>query len=259
MKRIFGFVLSFWALLGFAVEGGNSSGGDQPYGAPTIPFQVPRSTLIGVVDGVTPGTATWTLHFARTLKGSAVEITVRAPRFQMETPAPGDLVFLRGAKEPYAIGNVIEARPDWERALVEYMADPKPESRLAWAETYSRVKDTYLPFCAIVELRTHAQGNLKGEVLALLLRSKELQNNELALNLFGEFLPHPSVETFLKGVSTDTTQPTWRRSIAARQLMWVRRYRALVEAWKDGREGADKWLQEEATRVWEALYKQPSP
>lgn len=254
MKRIFGIILSLSALAAFGdLTGGNSSGGDEPYGAGSLPYEAKRATIIGVVDAVVPGT-TWQVTFGNIFLGNGGTVSVVAPRNQAQTITVRSLLFLRGNAQPHGIGRVVPSSAARLTALVEYLANATPRARLNWAQTYATHPDSYLSWSAGFELEYQSKGTLKAEVLSFVVRTPGLKSLHLTPHLVASYLPHADAEAYLKDMARDSTELEWQRDNAARSLMFNRRYRALVELWKDGKDGADAWLQARAQSAWNTLY-----
>ncbi len=262
MKYVLGIVLSLFATAAFAFDGGNSSGGDESPNAGTIPFEVPKSTLIGVVDSVTPGTATWKVTFNKTFLAHGTTAEFKAPTNQMSTPIVGSLFFLRGTTEPYSIGRVVPSTADREKALAEYLFEADPKSRLEWADRYAKSTDLYLLSCVLAELEIQTKGKLKDTALSILGNNPNLKQLQMHLHVATKLLPHPDALAIVKPYALDTKEMTHIRWSAMYAIVWRkdRAFRDLVEAWKDGREGADKWLQDEALKAWNKIYQgNPAP
>src|SRR4051812_21646825 len=112
MKKLTTLILTLFTTLAFAGEmGGNSSGGDEVWGAPTIPYQAPRAKAIGVVETLTPGTPQWTVTFKKTFLAHGTTLTFTAPPNQMNTPKVGDILFLRGGLDHYFVGRTVKSSP----------------------------------------------------------------------------------------------------------------------------------------------------
>jgi hypothetical protein len=256
MKRILSFGLGLWALLAIAVEGGNSSGGEEVYGAGSIPHEAAQATLVGIVSTV-KGTATWKISFRHLFKGTDldIEISSRHSRF---TPQADAVLFVRETQGRKWIGRVMALTPALERALQEYFDDASDPARLQWAINYAKSTDSLLSWSAKLELENLARGSSKDKVLAALIADPKVLPPMERVSLLSQFLPDLEVERELKAYAIDPKMGALRRKAANAFFHRAQQYRALIEAWKDGREGADRLLQQWAEAAWK-MHFAPKP
>ncbi len=251
MKHLLTLIFGLWAAASLGSEGGNSSGGDEPFGSGSIPYESRQAELVGVVGSVS-GVGPWHVSFRKLYLGAALDVDiVKRGRF---TPTTGDLLFVRLDGKERWIGRSLTLSADRERALASYLADASAVSRLAWAREYLKHTDPVLSWSAELELGIQAKGSESAKVLELLVLEPTLLALQKRVPLLALFLPAPEAETILKAIVIDGQVGNGLRSKVAREFFFRPHYKSLLEAWKDGREGADAWLKAEAARAWKQQY-----
>lgn len=262
MKNVLGIILSLWATAGVALDGGNSSGGDESPWAYTIPYDTARSTIVGVVDTITQGTPNWKVTFSKTFLAHGTSVEIVAPPAPAYTPKAGSILFARGKSEPYSSSRVVDSTPERETAITEYLFEADPKARLEWADRYAKSKDSYLAHSALAEVEIQSKGKAKDAALTVLVNNPNLAQFHDYFFVATKYLPHPDALAILKPIVLDAKQFLNVRWSVMYAIVWRKdkAFRDLVEAWKDGREGADQWLQDEAKKAWDKIYDpQPKP